>query len=1062
MSDVRAARMGVIRMQRVLVLGTCVFLLAPLCGCAQQAATPSNPAPNAPAAGEVRVRTLDANGQLTGDVDGDTLTVVGVMSGTGTPTGGVAGAITGTYGVLTLNADGSYSYNPTTARAEALGVDEFGRDVFSYRISDGHGGYSTATLTINVTGSNDAPTAAPDTNCTTEDGHATGDVIQGLSSDPNCVRGMDTDIDGDTPLVVSGVAVGSGAPNSGNVGVPLTATYGVLTLNADGTYSFDATTAAAQRLGVGDVVQQVFTYQITDGNGGYSTTTLTICVTGANDGPVARLDTGVATEDVTLSVTAANGVLKNDSDVDGDTLTVVGVMSGSGTPMGAVASAVTGTYGVLTLNADGSYSYSPTTASAEALGVGKSGSDVFSYQISDGHGGFSTATLTLTVTGTNDAPVARPDVGSATEDVTLSVSAANGVLKNDSDTDTGDVLTVVGVMSGSGTPTGSVASAVTGTYGVLTLNADGSYSYKPTTTKAQELGVGESGSDVFSYRISDGHGGYSTTTLTLTVKGTNDCPVACCDTGVATEDVTLSVTAANGVLKNDSDVDGDSLTVVGVMSGWGTPTGSVNADITGTYGVLHLNADGSYTYLANTQAAENLCAGQTANDIFSYRISDGHGGYSTAALNLTVIGQADNHAPVANADVIMASPNDNYGTYDAAHGLLQNSSHSSTDYAWGYSYEDSHKFQKDTDADGDALTIVGIAIGDVGHAVTGGLGQWLSTSYVSIKVNADGSFAYNVNTRADGMVDTTFTYTISDGHGGTSTTTLKFTVNDPLVLDLDGDGIETTSAGVGFDMNADGNKDTISWVGKDDGLLVRDANGDGTINDGSELFGNSATRTDGTKGYDGFSVLSDLDSNHDGVIDAKDAEFSTLKVWQDANQDGVSQADELKTLDQLGIASISLGYTGVGQVDANGNNIALQSTYTTTDGKTNAIADVWFGGETDTVHLNLSDPNEATQQGDVVTWHLTDDSHNIVVEGFDASDDKLDLRDLLVDTHADSIASALHVTKEGSSTVLQITDGSGDSAKQYNVTLEGVDLLANSTEQQVIQELLNKNRIVTD
>lgn len=109
------------------------------------------------------------------------------------------------------------------------------------------------------------------------------------------------------------------------------------------------------------------------------------------------------------------------------------------------------------------------------------------------------------------------------------------------------------------------------------------------------------------------------------------------------------------------------------------------------------------------------------------------------------------------------------------------------------------------------------------------------------------------------------------------------------------------------------------WVGKDDGLLVLDKNGNGTIDNGSELFGNNTALQEGGKA-NGFAALADLDSNADGKIDSKDAAFASLKVWKDSNGDGVTQAGELLTLaEDAGVASLATGFTAKGSVDANGD-----------------------------------------------------------------------------------------------------------------------------------------------
>ena len=145
---------------------------------------------------------------------------------------------------------------------------------------------------------------------------------------------------------------------------------------------------------------------------------------------------------------------------------------------------------------------------------------------------------------------------------------------------------------------------------------------------------------------------------------------------------------------------------------------------------------------------------------------------------------------------------------------------------------------------------------------------------------------------------------------------------DPLVLDLDGDGLEITplSKGVLFDANGDALKTGTAWVGSDDGLLVWDRNGNGTIDTGVELFGDETLLANGEKATHGFAALSELDTGSlvdgitvgagDGVFDAQDAQYNTLRIWRDLNQDGVSQANELQTLAQSGTFTRTDGSKG--------------------------------------------------------------------------------------------------------------------------------------------------------
>ena len=114
----------------------------------------------------------------------------------------------------------------------------------------------------------------------------------------------------------------------------------------------------------------------------------------------------------------------------------------------------------------------------------------------------------------------------------------------------------------------------------------------------------------------------------------------------------------------------------------------------------------------------------------------------------------------------------------------------------------------------------------------------------------------------------------------------------PLILDLNGDGVHTVGIGQGveFDLTGSGVQHAVGWVSASDGFLVLDRNGDGVINSGRELFGQGTLLADGSTAKTGYEALGALDTNQDGVIDINDAEFAKLQVWQDVNQDGVTQS----------------------------------------------------------------------------------------------------------------------------------------------------------------------------
>ncbi|HEX9061977.1 MAG TPA: calcium-binding protein, partial [Clostridia bacterium] len=159
---------------------------------------------------------------------------------------------------------------------------------------------------------------------------------------------------------------------------------------------------------------------------------------------------------------------------------------------------------------------------------------------------------------------------------------------------------------------------------------------------------------------------------------------------------------------------------------------------------------------------------------------------------------------------------------------------------------------------------------------------------------------------------------------------------DPVILDLDGDGIETTNinSGTYFDLDANGFAEKSAWVKGDDGLLVLDRNNDGVIEGGSELFGDQTVLSNGNPAANGYQALLELDTNKDGKIDANDARFSELKIWKDSNEDGYSETNELFTLQDLGIKSLNLVYTNSNTLDSNGNTISRVSSFEKIDGTT--------------------------------------------------------------------------------------------------------------------------------
>ena len=165
---------------------------------------------------------------------------------------------------------------------------------------------------------------------------------------------------------------------------------------------------------------------------------------------------------------------------------------------------------------------------------------------------------------------------------------------------------------------------------------------------------------------------------------------------------------------------------------------------------------------------------------------------------------------------------------------------------------------------------------------------------------------------------------------------VQFRFGTPIALDLNGDGVQTLSVdeGVEFDILDNGTQVQTGWISGEDALLAVDRNDNGKIDSSSELFGGEIG--------EGFAKLASFDSNDDGVVDANDAGFSELQVWQDANEDGLTDEGELQSLESEGVSSLNTDYTDVFGFDAQGNIHGEHSSATLADGSTVDMVDVYF------------------------------------------------------------------------------------------------------------------------
>ncbi|WP_181173806.1 VCBS domain-containing protein, partial [Mesorhizobium sp. B2-3-12] len=395
--------------------------------------------------------------------------------------------------------------------------------------------------------------------------------------------------------------------------------------------------ASLQAMGAGDQINETFTYAIKLGNGTLSWASVSVNIQGTNDGAIITAIPGADTT-VVEAGGVANGTL-NDPNAHGQ-LSITDPDAGQNHFQAPPS--LQGTYGTFTFDTTtGVWAYTLNQTLADPLTQGQHVTDTLTVKSADGSASYN---IVVNITGTNDAPIAVANTNSVKEDTAPNPVSGN-VLSNDIDVDTGDTHSVTAV-NGSAA---NVGNNLVGTYGTLHLNSDGTYTYTLNNALAsvQALAQGATATDVFTYTNADNHGGTSNSSLTITINGTNDAPIVVADTNSVKEDTALNPVNGN-VLSNDTDVDaGDTHSVTAVNGS----AANVGNNLVGTYGTLHLNSDGTYTYTLNNALAsvQALAEGASVTDVFTYTNADNHGGSSSSSLTVTINGTND--GPVITSGV---------------------------------------------------------------------------------------------------------------------------------------------------------------------------------------------------------------------------------------------------------------------------------------------------------------------------------------------------------------------------------------------------------------------------
>ncbi|MCQ4349017.1 VCBS domain-containing protein, partial [Pseudomonas stutzeri] len=861
-----------------------------------------------------------------------------------------------------------------------------------------------------------APVAVADTAIAVEAGGASN-ATPGSNASGNLLDN-DSDANGDTLTVtaVNGSAIASGGS------LVVSGQYGQLTLGANGAYTYvvDNANAAVQALrSSANTLSETFTYRISDGNGGSATSTLTVTIQGANDNPTARHDYNVAKESLLstgaygagdpLGSQATGNVLGNDSDPDryGETKAVTGVAI-----EGAATGTTTATQTILsftTLPSNVSVGYyvfldgdgldndkNAGTALRDANGnqitISSIDTTAKTFTLSG-----TVANATLTQNGSQLLGFANNSGGTAAykdeyiqsstnaAGTQVSISAAQGSIAvgmsvGGTGLATAPTVTAVNYDASGNIGSITLSSAVaisnqaltfsagatagatlTGQYGSLQLNADGSYTYTPTANNPA-LAAGQSVVERFDYTMRDGAGATSSASLFITVLGSGSTdPNAVADSATATErggvaNASAGVNPSGNLLSNDSTPSGTSGLAISTIRGIGaapanaTSVTAAGIEINGLYGKLSLNNAGIYSYILDNdnpvvQALRD--SSDRLSETFVYTVTNSSGMKDSATFTITV--QGANDAPLASDDSAIAVEaggiNNSSAGYDPSGNVLSNDS--------------------DVDDLPSELRVTAVRTGGVeGAGSAGSLGNALAGSYGWLTLNANGNWTYvvdqsnaMVNALAPGETLTErFNYTVTDrsGSGLSDTAVLTITiqgardsvaVNDVFVNEASPYAVFTVSGGVGVqvalaldtaglpasDVRATLGTDVGSqiqyldgsnWVAYDAGnppsipiggqLLVRVAVLQDDVHEGNESFRLIATTSDGSQSA-GIGTINDegegdvfLAGNTSGTPDsaALDDDRPTLSVANVSVSEG-DPAEFVVSIDKAATTPIS-------------------------------------------------------------------------------------------------------------------------------------------------------------
>jgi len=675
-----------------------------------------------------------------------------------------------------------WTFAVNDAALDGLGAGETLLQSYDVTIDDGNGGTASQTVTVTLTGTNDAPViGVMDATGSVGDGGA-GVAAAALASTADATGSISfSDVDVKDTHTATVEPLGTGYSGT------LTAMVADAAAGSDPgrvDWSFSVADGDLAELGAGQTMTQDYAVTIDDGNGGTATETVTITLTGTNDAPV------ITAADTTGSIDeladGAAGEAAADLSTSG-TIAFADVDAGD-SHTAAVAPQGTGYFGTLAANVTAGqvdWTFTVNDGALDGLGAGETLVQSYAVTIDDGQGGTASETVTITLTGTNDAPV----IGTATLSGAVTELADNAVGETTADLTAAGSIAFADVDAGD-SHTATAAPQGTGYLGALTTTvAAGQVDWTFTVNDGalDALGAGETLVQSYDVTVDDGNGGTATETVTVTLTGTNDAPVI----GIADSAATITEIADDGTGETTSDLAASGSIAFSDFDGGDGHTVAVAPQGTGYAGALAASVTGAgqvdWTFAVNDGALDALGAGETQTQSYDVTVDDGQGGTATQTVTITLTGTNDGPvigpATLSGAVTEIADGAAGEATADlAATGAIPFS---------------------DVDAN-DTHTV------SVAPQGTGYLGAFAATVGAG---QVDWAFTVN-----DGALDSlgagetliqSYDVTIDDGNGGTATATVTLTLtgtNDaPVIGTADSAAAVTEVAGVATaDLSASG------------------------------------------------------------------------------------------------------------------------------------------------------------------------------------------------------------------------------------------------------------------